>query len=54
MIDTNHWGYQQILREAIQYRILRRTIEASRASSPLKTESNGLDCDLFEALAAAH
>ena len=26
MIDTNHWGYQQILREAIQYRMLRRML----------------------------
>ena len=30
MIDTNHWGYQQVLREAIQYRILRRALEAAK------------------------
>jgi hypothetical protein len=53
MIDTNHWGYQQILREAIQYRILRRMIEAprTRVNGLPKTESDELDPRFLEALA---
>jgi hypothetical protein len=57
MFYTNDKGYQQILREAIQYRILRRTLEvAKRAagdSDPLdNTEITSVGLSrVFEALA---
>jgi hypothetical protein len=54
MIDTNHWRFQQVLRESIRYRVLRQMIEASRASSPPKTENDELNIRFLEELAPAH
>jgi hypothetical protein len=52
MIDTNHWGYRQILHEAIQYRVLRRMIEASRAAVGRSDEPPPSAGGLYEQITA--
>jgi hypothetical protein len=48
MIDTNHWRFQRILREAAAYRVLRDAI-ADRAEE-IQTEQPRHDWSWFDAV----